>query len=533
MLTMPTTFTATDKIMQTPKPMTHHVLPCCASGLSLVWLLLSGAAQAQVPGITVPMDDPAILYSPFNWGVSAQAAKTINSGAYFKVLFSGTSCQLMTDTSGNAAPFSQFWARVDGTSFTRYTLAAGNPTFTIATNLLKRKHMLEVVVKSTSETIDRWTKQKTGITFTGLMLDAGAKATAPTRKPFNILIFGDSITEGVRVNGYAGIANDTDRNDALQVYSWLLSQEVPAEVGVVGFGATGIIVAGSGGVPALGKSYPLLWAGQPRSFTNPEPDLIIYNEGTNDGSSITSGMLAVVRALLLAAPNAKQLLLLPFNGSHAAELKSVVATLGNNKVVYGDTKGFFNTADSSDALHPYGYANIAFIAPKLASLVTPLLSLAPSSLTAAGGDQSVTLRWMPLVGATNYAVKRALVSGGPYVGIGTTTSTNFSDTTVTNGATYFYVVSAAIATGESANSGERNATPHATPELTVRLDAIQGEASVSWPVWATNYTLYAAPGLTLPTQWQAMTNGAMSGSNSLTVAVTNAQQQFYQLKAPF
>lgn len=98
----------------------------------------------------------------------------------------------------------------------------------------------------------------------------------------------------MRVNGFAGIANDTDRNDALQVYSWLLSQELPAEVGVVGFGATGINTSGSGNVPLLAKSYGYLWAGRARSFSDPEPDLIIYNEGTNDGSSITSGMAAIV-----------------------------------------------------------------------------------------------------------------------------------------------------------------------------------------------------------------------------------------------
>jgi hypothetical protein len=76
----------------------HH-----STGLSLLWfLLVPGAGQAQAPVPTVTMDDPAVPYSPFNWGVTAQAAKTINSGAYFKVVFSGSSCQLMTDTSANS-----------------------------------------------------------------------------------------------------------------------------------------------------------------------------------------------------------------------------------------------------------------------------------------------------------------------------------------------------------------------------------------------------------------------------------------------
>jgi len=44
------------------------------------------------------------------------------------------------------------------------------------------------------------------------------------------------------------------------------------------------------------------------------------------------------------------------------------------------------------------------------------------------------------------------------------TATNFTDTTVTNGTTYFYVVSAQNASGESANSSEVGARPG--PQIT-------------------------------------------------------------------
>lgn len=503
-----------------------------AIGFALLGLsLFTGSAQTVAP--PVAMNHPAILYSPFNWGVTAEAAKTINAGAYFKVLFSGTSCRLTTDSSANVKPYSQFWARVDGGAFVQYTLATGNPEFTVASGLVKRKHLLEVVIKSSSETIDRWVKQRTGVTFTGLVLDTGATVTAPARKPFNILIYGDSITEGVRVNGYVGITDDTDRNDALQVYSWLLSQELPAEVGVVGFGATGLTRAGSGSVPALGSSYQYLWAGQPRSFADPEPDLIIYNEGTNDGSSITAGMTAVVKALRKAAPSARQLLLLPFNGSHAAELKAVVAAVGDAKISYGDTKGFFSTADSSDALHPYGYANLAFIAPKLATLVTPLLTLAPRGLTATASNGVVALSWTALLGATNYNLKRSLTGGGPYEGIGTTTAVRYTDTAVTNGVAYYYVVSAALATGESANSAEASATP-APPLMGASLDADTGLFTLSWPAWATNYTVRLATNLTPPVQWQGVTTPPRSndGTLFLTLPTTAGEQQYFWLKTP-
>ena len=130
-------------------------------------------------------------------------------------------------------------------------------------------------------------------------------------------------------------------------------------------------VGGSGGVPALGESWDKLFDGVPRSFA-PAPDLVLYNEGTNDGTrNITAPFTEVVRGVLRAAPAARQLLLLPFNGGHAADLRAVVAAVGNPNVTFGDTTGFYS---GEDGLHPFGYSHMADIAPRVASLCFPLLS---------------------------------------------------------------------------------------------------------------------------------------------------------------
>jgi endo-1,4-beta-xylanase len=84
---------------------------------------------------------------------------------------------------------------------------------------------------------------------------------------------------------------------------------------------------------------------------------------------------------------------------------------------------------------------------------------APTGLAATAGAAQVQLIWNPVTGATGYNVKRATTSGGPYTTIATVTGTSFTDTGVTNGTTYFYVVSAFNANGESANSGQVSATP--------------------------------------------------------------------------
>ncbi len=83
----------------------------------------------------------------------------------------------------------------------------------------------------------------------------------------------------------------------------------------------------------------------------------------------------------------------------------------------------------------------------------------PAGLAATPSSVQIALAWNPSSGATSYRVKRATVSGGPYGVIATPTSTSYTDTSVTSGTTYYYVVSAVNSAGESNNSSEVNATP--------------------------------------------------------------------------
>jgi len=94
---------------------------------------------------------------------------------------------------------------------------------------------------------------------------------------------------------------------------------------------------------------------------------------------------------------------------------------------------------------------------------TPSSPATPSGLTATAGSGQVTLAWTASDGATGYSIGRATSSGGPFNTVGKSTSTSFTDTGVTNGTAYFYVVSAANAAGSSANSAPVTATPAAPP----------------------------------------------------------------------
>jgi fibronectin type 3 domain-containing protein len=86
----------------------------------------------------------------------------------------------------------------------------------------------------------------------------------------------------------------------------------------------------------------------------------------------------------------------------------------------------------------------------------------PTGLTATPGNVQVSLSWTAAAGATSYNVKRATVSGGPYTTIATgITTMSYTDTGLNNGTTYYYVVSAVNAAGESGNSSQVSATPSA------------------------------------------------------------------------
>jgi lysophospholipase L1-like esterase len=96
---------------------------------------------------------------------------------------------------------------------------------------------------------------------------------------------------------------------------------------------------------------------------------------------------------------------------------------------------------------------------------------APSSLNASVSGNQVDLTWSAVTNASGYKVKRAETSGGPYTVIEPNTpATSYSDSTVVKGVTYYYVVSAVNAYGESPNSNEVSRTPGIAELETFKLD---------------------------------------------------------------
>jgi fibronectin type 3 domain-containing protein/regulation of enolase protein 1 (concanavalin A-like superfamily) len=109
--------------------------------------------------------------------------------------------------------------------------------------------------------------------------------------------------------------------------------------------------------------------------------------------------------------------------------------------------------------------------------------VAPATLAASWSTGQIGLSWASSISATGYNLKRATTSGGPYTTISSgLTATTYTDTGLTNGTAYYYVVTAVNAGGESPNSPEDSATPYAPPAAPTGLAATASgqQVALSW-----------------------------------------------------
>lgn len=92
------------------------------------------------------------------------------------------------------------------------------------------------------------------------------------------------------------------------------------------------------------------------------------------------------------------------------------------------------------------------------------LPAAPTGVTATAGDGEVTVSWNAVAGTTLFKIYQSTTSGAQAADLITGVASSPFTTkagSVTNGTTYYFVITAVNATGESAKSAEVSATPTA------------------------------------------------------------------------
>jgi fibronectin type 3 domain-containing protein len=149
---------------------------------------------------------------------------------------------------------------------------------------------------------------------------------------------------------------------------------------------------------------------------------------------------------------------------------------------YTDT-GLTNGTKYYYVISAYNSAGQSSNSPEVS--VTPMAPAgppaAPANLQATAGNAQVMLTWSASASGTSYNVKRSTTSGGPYAILSSPTVTSFTDTGLTNGTTYYYVVSALNSAGESGNSAQASAAPVNTPaDVTVTIDPTKTKPISPW-----------------------------------------------------
>jgi hypothetical protein len=149
-------------------------------------------------------------------------------------------------------------------------------------------------------------------------------------------------------------------------------------------------------------------------------------------------------------------------------------------------------------------------------LLASASAITPSRLTAIAGDAQVSLAWNSSANATGYNVKRSTVSGGPYLTVVTNTGgLNYTDNAVTNGTTYYYVLSALNSAGESTNSSAVSAQPVSLTPPQLVFATAGNQLQITWPSDHLGWSL------------QVQTNSLLAGigTNWLTVPASAATNQ--------
>ncbi|MCU6795139.1 cohesin domain-containing protein [Paenibacillus sp. WQ 127069] len=164
---------------------------------------------------------------------------------------------------------------------------------------------------------------------------------------------------------------------------------------------------------------------------------------------------------------------------------------------------------------------------------------APNGLSAVPADGNVILNWTISTEVTSYNVKRSTTAGGPYTTIASSVAgSSYNDSAVTNGTTYYYVVTAINAYGESSNSNEVSTTPQAPLPPAPTAPALSGLAGnlqniLTWTA-SLGATSYDVKRSTTPTgPYTTITSSVYSNvySTYTDTSVVNGTTYYYVVSA--
>jgi len=391
-----------------------------------------------------------------------------------------TPCGIALDGTGQFL----FLADRDNSAIRYLDLEAGQTwTFEVTyTNLISKPIAVAVDMSDYVYVLNRGNGTNGSVvTFDGYLLSA---------------TYGEAVaTNAVKLTNAAGMALDTvgniyvtvQSNKLIRIAAGTTNRTVVATNFPAGTSLQGIVVKHNGLIAACDSGRNGIY------LIDPATGIVTTNAGfhgtgdfTTNGNNIASSLTAKFNQPMCVVETGDGTLIVSDYGNNRVK---AVLTSGVVTNLYGVTSKYWggtypgwydgtvyvpdSTSPNVQSRLPFGiaeasdgsfyttedyYHTVRHCAANLTPPVPPAPS-APTGLMATTNYGQVTLTWNASSGATSYNIKRSLTSGGPYTTIGTSTTTSFTDTTVLNGVTYYYVVSAVNSGGESPNSAEVSTTP--------------------------------------------------------------------------
>lgn len=304
----------------------------------------------------ISYDSPSIRLTG-RWSATEGCIVTTTPGAALEAGFEGKMALLHFDTILNAFPLPHLWISVDGSPrvevpldrYIRISASGSGP------------HRLSFIFKSAMEMQHRWHwPQVAKVAFRGIEAEKGAPLPPDNRHIIEFV--GDSITEGVLVDADCLIMpniwpdeqyNRPCQDDVTGTYAWLTAEALGMRPVIMAYGAVGVTKGGCGGVVAAPDAYPLCFENAP--YTGPQASVVVINHGTNDRGSDPLHFTREYRRLLDAIrhrnPDAALVLLCPFCGAFASELRTLAETYKREKggdVYFVDSNGWL----PPEPIHP-------------------------------------------------------------------------------------------------------------------------------------------------------------------------------------
>jgi fibronectin type 3 domain-containing protein len=176
-------------------------------------------------------------------------------------------------------------------------------------------------------------------------------------------------------------------------------------------------------------------------------------------------------------------------------------TPANGTRITGATNPYTQTGLTNGTTYYYVVTAVNSVGEAAASIqVSAIPKVAPSpaapaAVTVTQGDGETTIAWTAVSGASSYNIYWSTTTGvTPANGTKITGATNpYTQTGLTNGTTYYYVVTAVNGNGESTASSQASCTPSALPVPTgVTVTPGYGQETIAWTAvpGATSYNIY-------------------------------------------